>query len=143
MFNRIKINSQVAAEIIRYGIVGLTVNMFGYLLYLTTTWLGIEPKMSITILYPIAILYGYFAHKRVSFSRIGGSLSASLMIKYIIVYCLGYTLNMCLLYVLHDQLGYPHQWIQVMAIFVVAVFLFFALKLFVFKGAVKSKSIKI
>jgi putative flippase GtrA len=143
MLDLAKINSQFIIEIIRYGIVGLIINIFGYMLYLMVTWLGIDPKMSITILYPLAILYGYFAHKRVSFSRVQGIQKISRLIRYIIVYCCGYTVNLGLLYVLHDLLGYPHQWIQIISIFVVAVFLFFALKLFVFKVVVKSKSIKI
>ncbi len=88
--------------------------------------------MAITILYPLAMIYGYFLHKRFSFPRIGGGQNGAVMVRYIIVNCLGYLLNMCLIYILHDRLGYPHQWIQVVAIFVVASFLFFSLKLFVF-----------
>jgi hypothetical protein len=32
-----------------------------------------------------------------------------------------------------DMLGYPHQWVQIAAIFVVAGFLFIAFKYFVFR----------
>jgi putative flippase GtrA len=110
------------------------------MLYLITTWLGVEPKMAITILYPLAAIYGYFLHKRFSFLRIGGGQNGAAMVRYIIVNCIGYLINICLIYVLHDQLGYSHQFIQVVAIIVVASFLFFALKLFVFRATLKSKT---
>jgi len=63
------------------------------------------------------------------------------MVKYIFVYFLGYMLNIGLLQLLHDRLGYPHQWVQMATIFVVAGFLFIALKLFVFRVAATSKTV--
>ena len=41
------------AQLVRYGLVGLNVNLFGYLVYLTASWLGMEPNLAVTILYSV------------------------------------------------------------------------------------------
>jgi len=53
-------------------------------------------------------------------------------VRYVIAHCIGYLLNLSILIVFVDKLGYAHQWVQAIAIFVVAAFLFLAFKVFVF-----------
>lgn len=53
-------------------------------------------------------------------------------VRYVIAHCIGYLLNLSILIVFVDELGYAHQWVQAIAIFVVAAFLFLAFKVFVF-----------
>ncbi|WP_375165860.1 GtrA family protein [Chelativorans sp.] len=53
--------------------------------------------------------------------------------RYVACYASGYVLNLILLYVVADQLGYPHQVVQAFAIVIVAIFLFFTLNAFVFR----------
>jgi len=117
-------------QIIRYGAVGLTLNLFGFSIYLFVTWLGMEPKFAITVFYPLVVLYGYIANRNFTFTDKGGFLSSG--IRYFIAYFLGYCINFVILLILVDYLGYAHQWVQAGSIFVVAGFLFFALKFFVF-----------
>jgi putative flippase GtrA len=85
-----------------------------------------------TILYSIGAGLGYVANRKFTFRSHAGILSSGL--KYVIVYGMGYLMNLSLLIYFSDQLGYPHQWVQGMAIFVVAGFLFLAMRYFVFKG---------
>ena len=117
-------------RLIRYGLVGLAVNLAGYLVYLLVTWVGVGPKMTVTALYGTGATLGYFGHRRLSFNHGGNMLASSL--RYGIAHTCGYALNLLLLYVFVDELGYPHQLVQAAAIFVVAAFLFVCFNFLVF-----------
>lgn len=117
-------------RLMRYGMVGLALNFAGYLLYLALTWLGIGPKTTMTLLYAVGAVTGYFGHRKLAFSY-GGSVLGSAA-RYCLAHLCGYGLNFALLYILVDRLNYPHQWIQAGAIFVVAAFLFICFNFLVF-----------
>jgi putative flippase GtrA len=122
-------------EFIRYAIVGLTLNLLGYMIYLLVTSLGVSPLTTVTIFYPLSVLAGYFAHRRYTFRHNTQGLEGTVLIRYILVYVAGYLINVALLEVLYRQMGYPHQLVQILAVFMVAGFLFIAMKLFVFRKA--------
>jgi putative flippase GtrA len=126
------LNREKLRSFIRYLIVGVANNAMGYLAYLLVTWLGMEPKLAVTLLYPLAALSAYFGHARYSFSYEGGMMGG--LFRYGIAHVISYGNNILLLYVLHDQLHYPHQLVQVLAIFVGAGLLFLLFKFFVFTG---------
>lgn len=117
-------------QVARYGVVGAINNLAGYLIYLGVTWLGLEPKLAVTLMYPIGALAGYFGHARYAFAYRGGH--ASGILRYVGAHLVGYTANIALLYVFFDRLGYPHQAVQVVAIFVVAGLLFVLFRYVVF-----------
>ena len=119
-------------ELVRYAVVGLILNAVGYLIYLTFTSLGLSPILTISIFYPLSVIVGYFLHQRHTFRHEVQGLKGVTMVRYLAVYVVGYLLNALLLEILHDHLGYPHQLVQFFAIFVVAGFLFVAMKLIVF-----------
>ncbi len=123
------------AELLRYAIVGLTLNAIGYLVYLAITNTGLSPIATVSIFYPLSVLAGYFSHRRHTFRHDSSGLHGLTLIRYIVVYAAGYLINIWLLEYLHGVLGYPHQWVQAAAIFIVAGFLFVALKFFVFTKA--------
>ena len=54
-------------------------------------------------------------------------------IAYSLIYAFGYVVNLCALYVLVDKLGYEHQWVQGIMIFLIAILLFTLQKLLVFR----------
>lgn len=117
-------------QVIRYGIVGVLNNLLGYLIYLFVTFVGIDPKIAVTILYPASAATGYFAHFKYSFSsrRAHGSAAA----RYVLAHCVGYGVNVSMLYVFSDRMGFPHQAVQAAAIFLVAGILFLLFRYFVF-----------
>jgi len=118
------------AVLVRYGVVGLAVNLGGYALYLLATWLGAGHKSTMSALYVIGASVGYVGHRRWAFAY-RGAIAGSLL-RYIVVHALGYALNFFLLAFFADRLGYPHQWVQAASIGVVAVFLFIAFRYFAF-----------
>ena len=116
-------------QIIRYGIVGVLNNSLGYLIYLAVTFMGLSPKLTITLFYPLGAYTAYLGHSKYSFSSQRNYLTA---LRYAFVYLIGYLVNFLLLYIFSDKLMYPHQIVQAAAIFVVAGILFLMLKFFVF-----------
>lgn len=117
-------------QVIRYGFVGVLNNLLGYLIYLLITFFGVDPKLAITILYPVGAVTAYFGHLKYSFSYRGTY--ASTMLRYALAHLVGYGVNFAMLFVLSDELKLPHQAVQASAIFVVAGILFLMFKYFVF-----------
>jgi putative flippase GtrA len=118
------------AQLTRYAFVGIVNNLAGYLVYLLVTYLGVKPKLTMTLLYGIGAAIGYIGNRNLTFAHKGSLLGSG--IRYFITHCVGYFINLAILIIFVDKIGYPHQWIQGIAIFVVASFLFIALKFFVF-----------
>jgi putative flippase GtrA len=119
-------------QIIRYGVVGLLSNLLGYLVYLLITWLGVDPKLAVTLFYPLAATIAYSGHAKYSFSYKGGH--ASGFSSYVVTHVFGYLLNIASLFFFVDVLLYPHQLVQLCNIFLVAGFLFVAFKYFAFQS---------
>lgn len=117
-------------QLARYGVVGVLNNFLGYLIYVVVTWLWLEPKLAVTLMYPVGALTGYFGHARYAF-QYNGRVSHGLL-RYSIAHLIGYGANIGILYVLVDWLGYPHQLIQALAIVVVGGLLFILFRYFVF-----------
>jgi len=117
-------------QLIRFGIVGVISNMAGYLVYLLITYLGIGPKLAVSLLYPIGTYMSFAGNKSWTFGAEKGTAIAGM--KHIFVYALGYVLNLVILAIFVDFLDFAHQLVQFLAIFVVALFLFLAMKFFVF-----------
>jgi hypothetical protein len=53
-------------------------------------------------------------------------------VRYFTAHFFGYFINLTILFIFVDQLGYGHQWVQAFAVFVVAGMLFIVFKFFVF-----------
>lgn len=120
----------MVVRLFRYGLVGIALNCAGYLVYLMLTGLGSGPKATMTVLYVVGMVMGYFGHRRLAFRYRGGVYSSAA--RYGLAHLCGYGLNFALLYVLVDRVGYPHQIVQGAAIFIVAGFLFLCFNFMIF-----------
>lgn len=117
-------------QLFRYALVGLLSNAAGYLAYLAFTYLGGTPKVTMTFLYGLGAAVSFFGNRSLTFEHQGSIVGAG--VRYVIAHCIGYLFNLSILIVFVDKLGYAHQWVQAIAIFIVAAFLFLAFKIFVF-----------
>lgn len=115
---------------IRYGLVGAGSNFAIYLVYLLVTYLGVEPKIAMTLVYIVGVFIGFIGHRQWTFSHSGDYTRAA--VQYAIAHLLGYLINFLILFTFVDRLGYAHQGVQIMAIIVVAGFLFIVFKYHVF-----------
>ncbi|QHF49915.1 MULTISPECIES: GtrA family protein [Pseudomonas] len=118
------------AQLLRYGLVGGAVNLGGYLLFLLITWLGMEPKTAMTVLYIAGAVAGFWSNRNWTFGYRGGI--AGPAFKYLAAHVCGYLLNYVILAYFADHLHFPYRVVQAVAILVVAVFLFVTFKFLVF-----------
>ncbi|WP_250548185.1 GtrA family protein [Pseudomonas hormoni] len=119
-------------QLIKYGAIGVASNVLGYLIYLFVTYCGIPPLLAMTLLYSVGAIVGFVGNRHLTFSYSGSPLASGF--RYVLVHMVGYFLNLTLLLVFVEHLGYPHQIVQAVAIFIVAAFLFVAFKFFVFRS---------
>ncbi|MDO9213372.1 MAG: GtrA family protein [Methylococcales bacterium] len=118
-------------ELIRYGLVGVASNATIYCVYLLITYLGVEPKAAMTLVYILGASIGFIGNRKWTFAHQGNATSAA--IRYVLAHSFGYVLNFLILYTFVDHLSYAHQWVQAAAIIIVAGFLFIVFKYFVFR----------
>lgn len=119
-------------QVARYGIVGILNNTLGYLIYLAITWVWLEPKLAVTLLYPIGAMTAYFGHAKYAFGYQGSNRAG--LRRYIVAHLIGYATNVCFLYVFNDRLGFPHQAVQALAIFFVGGVLYLLFRYWVFSN---------
>jgi putative flippase GtrA len=117
-------------QIIRYGIIGILNNLLGYFIYLLVTHFWLDPKVAITLLYPVGATTAYFGHSKYSFSYQGTKRYA--LWRYIVAHLISYGVNYLMLRILWEEFNFPHQAVQAAAIFVCAGTLFLLFKYFVF-----------
>lgn len=117
-------------QLLRYGLVGVATNLALYSFYLLITYLGMEPKKAMTISYVVGASIGFIGHRQWTFAHKGAWLGSGT--RYCIAHFCGYLINFLILLTFVDKLGYSHQWVQAVAIFVVAGFLFVTFRYFVF-----------
>jgi len=117
-------------QVVRYGVVGVLNNLLGYLIYLFVTWLWLEPIVAVSLMYPIGAVTAYFGHAKYTFGYLGRTSQG--IFRYIIAHLTGFGVNVALLFVLSDLLGYPHQLVQAVAIVTVAGILYLLFRYFVF-----------
>ena len=118
-------------QLIRYGLVGVASNAAIYFIYLLITYLGVEPKTAMTLVYIIGASIGFIGNRKWTFAHRGDASGAAL--RYVLAHLFGYLLNFLILFTFVDRLGYAHQWVQAVAILIVAGFLFIVFKYFVFR----------
>ena len=117
-------------QLVRYGLSGSAISIAGYSIYYFATFAGAPPKLTMTACYVLGLIAGYFLHGQYSFSA--KYLDGVSKYKYVIAHVFAYLTNLLLLFYFSDQLGYPHELVQFIAIFVVAGQLFLSYKLYVF-----------
>jgi len=117
-------------QLFRYAIVGTLNALCGYLIYLLITWLWLDPKVAVSLMYPLGAALGFRSHAKYSFGHLDRNLAS--IARYLVAHLIGYAINVGLLYILVDLLGYPHQLVQLIAIVTVAGVLFILFRYFVF-----------
>lgn len=121
---------QSFVQFVRYGVVGMAQNSVGYAIYILFTWIGFDPKLVVAICYPCAMLVSFLGNKKFTFNFSGSWKGSGA--RFVLAHAASYAINLGMLFVFVDKLGYPHQIVQAAAIFVCAAFLFVVLKFFVF-----------
>lgn len=125
-------NRESFRHLFNYVLIGLITNFIGYIIYLFVTYLGITPKLTMTIMYSLCATVGYIGNRNYTFEHQGGMLGSGA--RYFIAHFFGYFINLVILIIFVDHFMYPHQLVQAFSVFVVASFLFITFKFFVFSN---------
>jgi putative flippase GtrA len=128
--SNILFSKETLRQFFTYALIGMVTNILGYTIYLFLTYLWGAPKLTMTALYFVGASIGFIANRRFSFRHDGGIGVAG--VRYLLAQVAGYLLNLVLLLLFVDWFDFPHQIVQAIAILIVAIFLFFVSRVFVF-----------
>lgn len=126
------VNHPLIAQALKFGAVGILSNGAGYLAYLLLTSLQIAPWLSMSMLYACVSVIGFFGNRSFSF-RSQGMFSRE-AVRYVIMQLSGFCINYAMLAFFYEKLGYAHEYVQLCAIGVVAIYSFIMMKFIVFRA---------
>jgi putative flippase GtrA len=111
--------------------VGVISNVLLYTAYLMLTlFLGLEHKLSMTLVYVVGVILSFVANRSWSFDHRGMAHTA--FVRYVVANVIGYLLNLAILVLAVDRLNLPHEAVQAVAIVLVAVCTFLLHRYWVF-----------
>ena len=122
----------IRSQIFRYGVFGVALNSIGYAAYIGLTYLGLYPKLVMSLLYISGVAISFWTSRNHVFYDRGSVTNATR--RYLLAHCLGYLLNLSILTIMVDRFAFPHQWVQAAAVVIVAGYLFIACRFYVFSS---------
>lgn len=117
----------------RYVLVGAISNLVLYIAYLGLTAIGAAPKFAMSFLFLVGVGQSFWFNKQWTFGYSGSA--SKVLPRYAIAYGGSYLLNLVLLAILVDYLGWPHQIVQAGAMGLNALILFLLQRHWVFPKA--------
>lgn len=121
----------ISEQFIKYAVVGIVSNLALFGVYLILTAAGLPPKLAVTGLYALGVLQTFVFNRSWTFKH-RGSAPKSLW-KYALAYLSGYFINLAILYVFVDRLGFYHAYVQGAVVPALAIYLFLIQKYVVFR----------
>jgi putative flippase GtrA len=118
-------------QLARYVTVGVLSNLALYAGYLLLTFMGLGHKLAMSLLYAVGVLQTFVLNKLWSFGHKGPS--GAPLLRYVLVYALGYLVNLSALVLLVDIAGAPHEAVQGAMIVAIASGMFVLQKYWVFQ----------
>ncbi|WP_420791187.1 GtrA family protein [Enterovibrio gelatinilyticus] len=117
-------------QFLKFAVVGISSNALIFVLYVSIVHFGGTPKITMTILYVLSVVFSFLANAAWTFEYENNKKSA--LPRYIVSHMIGYGVNFMLLSIFVDLLHYDHRYIQAVSIVLVALILFLLNKYFVF-----------
>lgn len=130
---RLQVDRQILKrfQIARFAIVGLISNAILYVAYLILTFLGLGHKTTMSMLFAVGVTQTFFLNRRWTFGHSGSTQRA--YVRYWVAYGIAYFLDLIMLALFVDLLGYKHQIVQGLLAIVIAAMMFFLQKFWVFR----------
>lgn len=120
------------AQLGRFGVVGVVLNLALYLLYLILTGAGLAPLVASTMAFVVGVPLSLAAHQRITF-RVNQVSNARKM-GFAALYLAAYVTQIGTLWLLYHVAGIPHPLAQAIAIFAAAFCTFFIQKKAIFQA---------
>ena len=120
-------------QLLRFGVVGVGVNASLFYVYLALVNLAFAPKLAMTLMYLAGLTAGFVLNRRWAFASTGQARRQALL--YWAIGAAGYSLNLAVLALCVDGLGWHHGWVQAVMMVAVAGLNFALNKYWVFAPA--------
>lgn len=133
-----KLNDIFDYRALRFAIVGVISNGILFLAYLALTEIGMASKFAMTLLYVTGVIQGFIFNKKWTFSHEGHVTKT--FTAYVLLYAIGYLINLAILVVFVDRLGMPHQLVQGAATLTLAGFFFLTQRFLIFRTGNSAQS---
>ena len=120
-------------QLLRFCVVGVGLNVSLFFVYLLLVDTGATPKIAMTAVYVSGVTLGFMLHRKWSF--VSRSAPMQDWVGYVAVCLGGYVLNLSVLWLCVDRLGWAHGWVQGAMVLVVAGLTFSLNKVWVFRAS--------
>lgn len=120
-------------QFIRWALVGVAVNAIGYIAFLGMVYAGLHHQLAATAVFSIAVLVAYVANRSWSFGHQGGVTRS--FANYMVLNLLAWVLNVLVLFIFVDVMGFHHAPVQGIAILVIACLTFIGQRYWVFASS--------
>ena len=129
----LKTTDSTFGQLLRFGIVGVGVNLVLYAAYLAMVGAQVGVKVAMSVAYAFGVMLGFVLNRRWSFGRSDDPRAD--VLPYLAVYIAGYLLNLSALVLFVDVIGFAHEVVQAVMVFVVAALTFLLQKYWVFRDS--------
>ena len=116
----------------RFAVVGILSNVVLYFLYLFLTWVNLRPSIAVSIVYIVGAFQTFAFNSTWTFSKSGRDFAY--LTRYLTAYIGAYLVNLLIIYVLVDQLAFPHHVVQAGTVLIIGALLFLGQRYWVFSG---------
>lgn len=126
MATRLNVSNETLGQLVRFGIVGLSLAALYSAIYWYLATYVMPPVLAVVIAFAVAVSIGFVLHSRWSFRGHGKSEDRRMKVKFLIVQGSGFVLNEIFTWVLTGPMHGPTWWPLVPAILVtpLATYLF-------------------
>lgn len=121
---------RIRGQFVRWAIIGVVLNASLYVAYLLLTSWGMGSRPAMTLTYVTGVLLGFALNRSITFRFRGGQIGA--LARYLASYAIGYAIDFGGLWLLVDQAGFRHQWVQAFLTVAIALILFALQRAWVF-----------
>jgi putative flippase GtrA len=128
---------RAASELLRFGLVGVALNVSLYLAYLGLMRFGLDYRAAMSVTYVVGVVAGYALHGRYTFKVHN---DAGAFTRYVLAYAAGYVLNLAGLSALVGMAAVSREASQAVMIVVVAGVLFLLQKTWVYRASASRSS---
>lgn len=118
-------------QLVRFAIVGLSVNLALYGVYLVLTRLGTGHLVAAVAVFMLGMASSFAANQHWTFTHRGRGNVA--LWRFAAAYAAALVANLGLLYAFVDKYGFPHAFVQAASVILIAALLFLLLKYWVFQ----------
>ena len=118
MATRINMNNPAFGQLVRFGIVGLSLAVLYSAIYWYLATYYMPPVVAVVIAFLVSVSIGFVLHSRWSFRGHGKREDHAMKVKFLAVQTSGFLLNEAFTWVLTGPLHGPTWWPLIPAIFV-------------------------